>query len=267
MARILHNDEWFEELSSREHYETEFENVLAQEAHRLFGNFHLIPFKTTVVSELDADVRIPDFALIHKSYKSWWVVEVELGHHSLEGHVLPQVRTLARAKYGPAEAEYLCGRLASLSQEKVIEMFKGSQPRVLVIVNVPAPGWAEHLRPFGAAVAICQIFRSRLNRYVLRLNGEYPSEDETVITTCECSPLIHRLLSLHAPTQLPLQPGERVLLYYEAQASEWERIDTAGEVYLHALRDHNLLPGRRYEIVRQSDETLVIRPSAGHNTK
>jgi hypothetical protein len=267
MARILHNDEWFEELSSREHYETEFEKVLAQEAHRLFGNFHLIPFKTAVESELDADARVPDFALVHKSYKSWWVVEVELGHHSLEGHVLPQVRTLARAKYGPPEAEYLCDWQASLNKEKVIEMFKGRQPRVLVIVNVPAPGWAEQLRPFGAAVVICQIFRSQYNRYVLRLNGEYPSDDETVITTCECSPIIHRLLALHAPTQLPLQPDERVLLYHEGQASEWVRIDTAGEVYLHALRDHTLRPGRRYEIVRQSDETLVIRPSASNETK
>jgi hypothetical protein len=267
MARILYNDEWFEELSSREHYETEFENVLTQEAHRLFGNFHLVPFKMLVESELDADARIPDFALVHRGYKNWWVVEVELGHHSLDGHVLPQVRTLARAKYGHAHADFLCGRLATLNREKIVEMFKGSQPRVLVIVNVPTPGWAEQLRPFGAAVAICQIFRSRHNRYVLRLNGEYPSQDETVITTCECSPLIHRLLALHAPTQLALQPGERVLLYYEAQASEWERIDTAGEVYLHALRDHNLRPGKRYEIVRQSDETLVIRPSASHKTK
>jgi hypothetical protein len=267
MARILHNDEWFEEISSRGHYETEYETVLAQEAQRLFTHFHLVPFKIAVESDLDADVRIPDFALVHKNYKSWWVVEVELGHHSLEGHVLPQVRTLARAKYGLAEANYLCGRLPSLNREKVIEMFKGSAPRVLVVVNAPVAGWMEQLRPFGATVVICQIFRSQHNRYVLRLNGEYPSEDETVISTCECSPMIHRLLALHAPTQLPLQPDERVLLYHEGQASEWERIDTAGEVYLHALRDHNLTPGKRYEIVRQSDETLLIRPSDGHKQK
>jgi hypothetical protein len=267
MARILHNDEWFEEISSRGHYETEYEKVLAQEAQKLFTHFHLIPFKTAVSSEIDADTRIPDFALVHKNYKSWWVVEVELGHHSLEGHVLPQVRTLARAKYGQTEADYLCGRLPALDRAKIMEMFKGSPPRVLVVVNVPVPGWAEQLRAFEAMVVICQIFRSQHNRYVLRLNGEYPSEDETVLTTCECSPMIHRLLALHAPTQLPLQPDERVLLYHEGQASEWERVDTAGEVYLHALRDHNLTPGRRYEIVRQSDETLLIRLSDSRKQK
>ncbi len=266
MARILHNDEWFEEISSRGHYEIEFEKVLQQEAERLFGSYYFIPFKATVYSEEDADAREPDFALIHKSYRSWWVVEVELGHHSFNGHVLPQVRTLARARYGLAEADYLSNRNPALDKDKVMEMFKGGAPRVLVIVNAPVDGWAEQLRAFGANVVICQIFRSRLNRYVLRLNGEYPSENEEVVTTCECSQLLHRLLVIHAPTQLPLQRDERVLLYCEGQASEWERIDTAGQVFLHALRDHNLRPGKRYEIVRQGDGTLVIRLGVSQKT-
>lgn len=263
MARILHNDEWFEEIASRGHYEIEFEKVLRQEAEHLFASYQLVPFKTTVYSEEDADGREPDFALIHTSYRSWWVVEVELGHHPLGGHVLPQVRTLARARYGQPEADYLCTRNPGLDRDKIIDMFKGAPPRVLVVVNAPVDGWADELRVFGAKVAICQIFRSRLNRYVLRLNGEYPSENEEIVTTCECNQLLHRLLAVHAPTQLPLQRNERVMLYYQGHASEWERIDTAGEVYLHALRDHNLEPGKQYEIIRQGDGTLVIKLANG----
>lgn len=224
MARILHNDEWFEEIASQGHYESEFEKVLQQEAARLFGSYFFVPFKTTVYSDIDADARQPDFALIHESYRNWWVVEVELGHHPFEGHVLPQVRTLSRASYGHAEAEFLCQRNQMLDRAKVIEMFKGGLPRVLVIVNAPVEGWAEQLRGYGAKVVICQIFRSRLNRYVLRLNGEYPSESDEVVTTCECSPLIHRLMEIHAPTMLPSQNGGRILLYDGGQATEWERV-------------------------------------------
>ena len=264
MARILHNDEWYEETASWDHYESEFERVLQQEAAHLFGHYHLVPFKMTVFSEDDA--RKPDFALIHKSYRSWWVVEVEMGHHSLERHVLPQVRTFTRAKYGRPEADYLCRSDMALDQSRVIDMFKGGQPHVLVIVNVPVDGWAEQLRPFQAKVVICQIFRSRLNRYVLRLNGEYPSEDDEVVTTCECAPMLYRLLVVHAPARLPVQKGERVLLYHEGRASEWERTDTAGQVFLHALRNHSLTPGLRYEIVRQGDDTLVIRHAASRKT-
>lgn len=263
MARILYNDEWFEEIASHGHYETEFENVLRQEAELLFGNYYLVPFKTPVLSEQDNDAREPDLALIHRSYGGWWVVEVELGHHAFEGHVLPQVRTFAHAKYGMAEADYLCGREPALNREKLIEMFKGRQPRVLVIVNAPVDGWGAQLRPFGARVVICQMFRNRLNKYVLRLNGEYPSEREEIVTRCECEPLLHRLLAIHAPAQLPIQRNEKLLLYHGGKASEWERIDTAGKVYLHALRDHDLHPGKVYEIIREGDGTLVIRMDAG----
>ena len=266
MARILHNDEWFEEIASHGHYEVEFEKVLQQEAERLFTSYHLVPFKATVYSEEDADAREADFALIHKTYRSWWVVEVELGHHSFNGHVLPQVRTLARAAYGPSEADYLCARNATLDKAKVLEMFKGGAPRVLVVVNSPVEGWAEQLRAYGAKVVICQIFRSRLNRYVLRLNGEYPTENEEIITSCECSQLLHRLLEIHAPTQLQIPNGGRLMLYYEGRASEWERLDTAGQVFLHALRDHNLQPGKHYEIIRHGDGTLVIRLSTSRTT-
>lgn len=259
MARILQNDEWYEEIESRGHYESEFETILKAKAPQLFENYYFVPFKTTVVSENDADIRKPDFALVHKSYSSWWVVEVELGHHSLESHVLPQVRTLARATYGPSEADYLCERDTALDRRSVIDMFKGSQPRVLVIVDTPVEGWADKLRPFGANVIVCQVFQSRLNKYLLRLNGEYPSDDDELITTCECTPMIHRMLVIGAPAQLPVEMGEKLLLYFEGRASEWERIDTANQVFLLALRDHSLTPGQRYSIVRQGDNSLAIR--------
>ena len=265
MARILYNDEWFEEIASHGYYETEFEAILRNEAGRLFGSYHLVPFKTPVTSDVDADVRKPDFALVHKTYRSWWVVEVELGHHSLIGHVLPQVRTLAHAKYGTMEADYLCRKEPSLRKDKLLEMLKGDQPHVLVIVNFPVHGWADALRPLGARVVICQLFRSRLNKHLLRLNGEYPSECEEVITSCKCQALLHRMIVIHSPANLPVLHNETVLLYHEGTASAWERVDTAGAVFLHALRDHDLVPGQLYEIVRQGDGPLTIRRSPTGN--
>ena len=241
------------------HYERGFESVLHQEAERLFAGFYFVPFKATVYSYDDLDARAPDFALIHKDYRTWWVGEVELGHHSFDAHVLPQVRTLSRAGYGPAEVSYLCRREPMLDRTKVVEMFKGSPPRVLVVVNAPVAHWAERLRTFDAIVLVCQIFRSRLNRYVLRINGEYPALNDDIVTTCECEPGLHRMLNIDAPTRLSFEEGERVMLYYEGQASEWERLETSDHVFLHAVRDHNLQPGRPYEIVRSGDGTLSVR--------
>ena len=260
MARILYGTEWFEEITSRGHSEHEYEKILQQEANKLFPNYYFVPFKTTVYSELDSDFRAPDFALIHRTYSAWWVVEIELGHHSFHGHVLPQVTTLSRAMYGRDEALYLCHAEPRLNQEKVLQMFKGAPPRVLVIVNSSVDHWAEWLKSLHAKVFICQLFRSRLNKYILRIDGEYPTENDEVGTLCECSVVIHRYLHVHAPNTLPISKDEKVLLSYKGRASEWQRVDTSDQVYLHAVRGHDLKPGKRYRIVRQDDGVFSVQP-------
>jgi hypothetical protein len=264
MARILLGDEWFDELASTSLYETEFVKLLFQEAGRIFPEYYPIPFKTVVYSD-DGDA-MPDFALIHKDYRSWWVVEAEMGHHSLEGHVVPQVRSLSRSIYQESEAEYLCAHDPALDRARVHEMIKGEQPRVLVIANVPVPGWKEQLRPFNAVVAIFQIFRSRMGRYVYRVNGDFPSENNEIISTCRCWE-IHRFLKIDSPAQLQIRRGEIVTLYHETRAIDWQRVDTADAVLLHALRDHPLEKGVLYEIIRQSDGTLAIQLSRKKNRK
>ena len=259
MARLLYNDEWFEEVSSRAHYEAEFETILEQEAGRLFENYYFVPFKRAVSSEYDPDTRKPDYALIHKEYREWWVVEVELAHHSLRGHVIPQVKTLANAQYADAEVEYLCARNPVLDRNRLGDMCKGRQPRILVVVNAPVPTWHDALREHRAMVAICQIFRSRMNQYVLRINGEYPRPGHEVLTRCVCDATIHRMLHVEAPGALDLETSAIVSLYYCDQETQWRRMDTAKEVFLIALRDHDLARGTTYEIIRQGDGRLIVR--------
>jgi hypothetical protein len=258
MAKILLGDDWYEELASTSLYESEFEHILFQEAARIFPEYHVVPFKTIVLSD-DGDAKA-DFALVHRDYRSWWVVEAEMGHHSLEGHVVPQVRRLARGAYQDEHADYLCAQNVALDRLRVKEMIKGGQPRVVVIVNIPVPGWKEQLRPFNAVVAIFQIFRSKMNRYVYRVNGDFPSENNEIISTCSCWE-IHRFLKIDSPTQLGIKRGEVVTLHHETGAIEWERVDIADTVLLHALRDHPLDKRLMYEIVRQGDGKLGIQVS------
>src|SRR5438132_500456 len=139
MSRILLDGEWFEQISVSALYETEYEEVFSSNVELIYPYYYLAPFKLTVSHENESAKA--DFALIHKQCRDWWVVEVELGSHSLEGHVLPQVRTLSRAVYGQREADYLCGKVPLLDKRLVTAMMKGQQPRVLVMVNTPKPEW------------------------------------------------------------------------------------------------------------------------------
>jgi hypothetical protein len=245
-------------MASTSLYETEFEHILFQEAAHIFPEYHPVPFKTIVLSE-DGDAKA-DFALIHKGYRTWWVVEAEMGHHSLDLHVIPQVRRLSRANYTDTEAQYLSDQAPALDCAQIKEMIKGQQPRVLVVVNVPVSGWREHICPFGAALAIFQIFRSQFNRYMYRLNGDYPAEDKEIISTCRCWE-IHRFLKIDSPTQLDIKRGQTIMLHHESGALEWERVEIADAVLLHALRDHPLQKNVVYEIVKQGDGSYAIQPS------
>lgn len=257
MAKILVNDDWYEEIGASALYEAHFETVLRQNAAKLFPGYYFVPFKMIVESEEDS--ARPDFALIDQTYRSWWVGEVELGDHSFTGHVLPQVRTLARASYTEAEAIYLSAQSSDLELHRIVDMFKGKRPRVHVIVNVPRPEWVESLRANDAILSVVQIFRSFRNHHVFRVNGEAPTQNLSVLTTCEIEKLLHRFLWIHSPATLPIKSGETMTIRHENQVWEWDRLDTSDRVYLIASRSHTLTKGQLYAIVELEDKTYEIR--------
>src|SRR5258708_31833401 len=141
MARILVNGEWYEEVSGG--YETDFEGVVMEQAPLLFGQYHFVPFKRTV--ESDVGNARADFALIERNYRGWWIGEVEMTHHPFEGHVVPQVQCLSRGAYNDVHVDHLCRKCLDLERLRMAEMIKGKQPRVVVVVNGHVPGWSERL--------------------------------------------------------------------------------------------------------------------------
>src|SRR5688572_8745970 len=121
MAKILLGDVWYDELAPTALYESDYERIFVRQAPTLFPGWLTAPFKCAVVGD-DGETAKPDMALISHDYRQWWVVEVELSHHPFHGHVLPQVRRLASATYGEAEARFLCRQSPKLSKKKVSAM-------------------------------------------------------------------------------------------------------------------------------------------------
>ena len=259
MSRILVKDMWYDEITSTALYEVEFEHVVKQEAERLFPGYCFIRFKEVVESP-EGSAK-PDFALVDESYREWWVGEVELAHHNVDGHVIPQVRKLAQASYGEPEALALYAECPALEYPRILQMLKsGLPPRVFVVVNLPVPDWPGKFRAYDAIVAVVQIFRS-VSGYVIRFNGESPMRNAMALTTCAVDKLIYQWLVIHSPAALPIKAKGRIILYYQGRASEWDRFDTGNKVYLQAARAHQLSRDELYEIVQQSDGNLAIRLS------
>ena len=257
MAKVLHRNCWFEELASAGVYETEFEGIVKVHSAHLWPRFHAVRFKTTV-SDGNAAAK-PDFSLVERGYREWWVVEVEMEHHSFEGHVLPQVRTLSQAIYGPDEASKLCAASGDLELNKLTEMMKGRQPRVLVVVNKPKPDWIKPLAKYDAAVAVFEVFRNDRNDYLFRVNGEHPVGPSDIVTLCRFDPLIPRWLVVDSPAGLGVAPRTKIAIIYRDHLTEWERIDVSDKVWLYSRGPNPLAEDYDYEIVRRGDGQFMIR--------
>ncbi len=76
MSRVLIRGDWYRRLASTSLLEAEYQRMLLEHAPRLFPEYDLVPFDADIESE--HGTRKPDFALIEKGYRRWWVVEVEL---------------------------------------------------------------------------------------------------------------------------------------------------------------------------------------------
>jgi hypothetical protein len=256
MAKLLLGDKWFEKLSPKAMYEAEFERIVVQNGDKLFPEYHVVSFKRT--AENISTSAKADLALIEKEYREWWLGEIELSNHSFEGHVLPQVRTIAGAKFDRSHVDALCAECSVLDRVRVSEMLKGSPPRVLVVVNDVMQAWIKPLKEHDARVMFIEVFRSEMNEHAFRMNGESLVPNLDVVSECSLDPFVPRFLRIFSPSRLEIQPNQRVQIYLDDAVSEWIRLDIADAVYLSPLKQNPLSGRGRFVLKRRPDGCLVL---------
>ena len=257
MPRLLVGTDWYEAVASTDFYEVHFEALVLKHASRLYPDYFAIPFKTTVTSEHGA--KKPDLALIDREYRTWWVVEVELAHHSLHHHVLPQIQILATANYGPTEAAFLARQDSNLSTSLLLEMMRGAPPGILVLVNQAVPNWQAPLAICRASVGIVEVFRSARNDTILRINGEQPAPLGSLVSVCRFDPLLPRLLIVDSPASLGAAAEGRFIIEFQGSVSEWRRMAIADKVWLTPYGANPLPAAPSYELRRSGGGRLVFQ--------
>ena len=257
MPKLFHKGEWFYELSPTAFLETEFERLLVQNSEVIQLGSWIIPYKRTVYDGEDS--ARADLAIVSNDYREWVVVEVEMNRHSLQGHVIPQVRTLRGAAYSSEDAAYLATKNQALDAEKLDEMMKGLPPDILVIVNKPDDEWKRELRRYGVQMMVFEIFRSKMNRYVFSIDGDLPHLARNIITQLEFDPLLPRFLIVASPAALEFKNGECIPIFFEDQMMEWERIDSQNSCYITPLGRMPLSKGQKYALIKVESGEYMIR--------
>jgi hypothetical protein len=256
MAKVLFENKWYEEVAPSGVYESVYEAMIKAHAEQLWPRFHPVHFKASVYAGV-AGVRA-DLVLIERNYSEWWVVEVEMSHHSLSSHVLPQTRKLASASY-LNEAEKLCEGCSKLELSKVKKLLKENQPGVLVIVNKPCPEWVKPLEKFGAMVAVFEVFKSDDDEHLFRVNGEHPVGSAEVISLCRFDALMNRWLLVENPISLRVRNQTAFPIEFDGHTTIWAKYVATGKVWLHTPNGPNPLPDKfDYELVRRGDGQLAF---------
>lgn len=256
MPRLLIEGQCYEALSSSALYEGQYTRLLVQNAGVLFPGLMAVEFNPIVVYESIG--KRSDLALIEPNYRQWWVGEVELAHHSLEGHIAPQVEVLARATYGDAEADWLASRNPNLDSKALRQMMRGAQPGVLVIVNAPRPDWVPRLRP-DAELMVVEPFRSDRDRLIFRQNGVELNVGSSVLTTCRVDPTLRRMLVVESPAALADFGDDPFLVEYEGTVSSWRQITTKNCVWLAPERGSPFPRNARLALIRSIDGRMLFQ--------
>jgi hypothetical protein len=260
MARILIEQQWFDQVEPSTFTEQEFEDRVVLHAPSVYPEYFVLPFKHQVESDFGGSK--PDLAFISKDYSEWRVVEVEMGYHDLNSHVEPQVQRLATAKYDVNIADYLLRKEPILNHNSLSKLITKEQPRVLVILNEVKNDWVTPLARHGAITATFELFRSSDEIEIFRVNGEYPEQILSPVSTCSIHPYVNRFIRIHDPDALSLPPRGKLKLRLNNCITEWQRIDTidAGKGYwLEPLGRNPLTPKHRYAIHRLNDNHLLLK--------
>ena len=269
MARILsHNDindsaRWYDQIEPSTMYEAELESQILVHSEAVYPNYFVVPFKKTLRTfhpgTGENDTVKADLAFIAKDYKEWWVVEVETGTQGLKSHAIPQVKKLSNADYKEEVVEYLVSQNGELVAGKVRRLVLETETKILVLMNRHLATWTAELNRIGVSVGIFEVFRGSGGGEILRVNGEYPSTYNDMVSNCYFHPGAKRLLGVEKPQNLDLPPNREVFrLTFNNCLTEWKRLNANGRVWLEPLHRNPLKNTNKYQIFRRNDGALVL---------
>jgi hypothetical protein len=238
-------------------YEQDFQKIIVSQIASLLPGYHVLNFSKRVFYETEGAQA--DIAIIDKQYREWWVVEVEMANHSLHTHVLPQVRVLSLARYGDDVAEYLAGKYEQLDIRRLRDMMKGSQPRVLVVVNDLCYQWIDTLRNRNISMVSLRPYITDKNEFIYHITGDLPEQiGERFVSECQVDSVVPCLLSVSSPANLNVELGEEIVILFDGGITKWNKVEIANRVWLRPRGPNPLMAKITYAIFRAEDGGLTL---------
>jgi hypothetical protein len=155
--------------------EKDFEVIALQVLRVCYPNCHIFRFRPTVTFE---DVSwCPDVAIVERTHRYWFVVEVELGSHHLEKHVIPQALGFVQGEYG-ADAIAILSRELKIAEKEAATLVHYIPRYVAVVSNQPNDVWTRKLQAINVQHVAIASYQSASHDTAHAIHGFLvPSEE------------------------------------------------------------------------------------------
>lgn len=233
--------------------EVEFEATVAQALMCAYPKYECLVFNGGFRHH--GEVSKPDLALVAKDFSHWFVIEVELTSHSLEGHVLPQIRRLV---YGDPEpdCETILSREMGIEKGQAATIVKRVPYRVAVVANKANDEWKRSLAALEAQMLSVLAFRSASGKRVLEVEGSLDLTESSIgFAEYSATDRALRLLASAA-----LDTGQVQIYDSNGGASLWTVTEVNGRKWMSKnVGTPDLVHGSRAQLIRSRDGRIILR--------
>lgn len=238
--------------------EIEFEVEVHKALNCLMPDYWCRVFAGSFVHE--GERRMSDLIMVHRSLSHWFVVEVEVAGHSLDGHVLPQVRCLRFGEPSSSCVSSVCGAFPEFSAEQAKSLLDHVPRSVIVIANVHDPQWATALRGLDTELLSVSVYEGTDGRRAYELEGTVSVRRESLGFAQYSA--IYNSIKVAKSTRLPVG-----LVQIEDQfgnIGDWMVTDDVDALWLTKKRGPALLPHNGLvQLIRMLDGRISLRASVG----
>lgn len=207
---------------------------------------------------LEGERRMADLALVHHSFSHWFVIEVELAGHSLENHVLPQVRCF---RYGIPDNTCISSLLNAfgwMSREQAEALLRYVPHHVAVIGNQPDSRWTSALSALDTQHLTVSVYRNRNGESIHELEGSLSFRSESLgfaqysaVDNC-----------LRIPKSCGLRSGPTMFIDQFGNPSEWIVREEASVLWVSKRQGPALIAHNEYvQLIRTADGSVSLRLS------
>lgn len=258
MTLLIRQDRTYEQVYYEQ--ESQFLGIVKTELSKVLPGFAVLDFSPFIIGD-EGSRRRPDLALVHRDYDMWAVVEVELEKHSLDHHVVPQVRTFATGRYNESHATMLHQRDSTLSLEKLCNLTAYSPPVVSVIVNsrlVLEDGWDVLESDFSTRLTFLESFRAEDGDVVVSISGYLPAPRPSSVISLRKDKMMNALVCTR-PGDVPAGIVDEMRMNWRERPHTWPVLRTKDTVLFLPPGGFTVRADRNYEVVRIEDGKFELR--------